>query len=78
MTSLAFIGGTLPLALASGASAASRQQIGTPVVGGMISITLLATVFVPAAYVLIMRVTLWLSAKFKRQHEGADADGQRS
>ncbi|WFF40353.1 efflux RND transporter permease subunit [Salinicola endophyticus] len=78
MTSLAFIGGTLPLALASGASAASRQQIGTPVVGGMISITVLATVFVPAAYVLIMRVTLWLSAKLKRRHEGADADGQRS
>ncbi|GHB15946.1 efflux RND transporter permease subunit [Salinicola rhizosphaerae] len=66
MTSLAFIGGTLPLALASGASAASRNQIGTPVVGGMISITLLATVFVPAAYVLIMRVTMWLGKKFGR------------
>jgi HAE1 family hydrophobic/amphiphilic exporter-1/multidrug efflux pump len=66
MTSLAFVGGTLPLALATGASAASRNQIGTPVVGGMISITLLATVFVPATYVLIMRITLWLQSKFRR------------
>ncbi|MDH4572220.1 efflux RND transporter permease subunit [Salinicola acroporae] len=66
MTSLAFIGGTLPLALASGASAASRNQIGTPVVGGMISITLLATVFVPATYVLIMKVTHGLQSKLGR------------
>ncbi|WP_322529030.1 multidrug efflux RND transporter permease subunit [Salinicola sp. LHM] len=73
MTSLAFIGGTLPLALASGASAASRNQIGTPVVGGMISITLLATIFVPATYVLIMKVTHGLQAKFgngERRHDG--------
>lgn len=73
MTSLAFIGGTLPLALASGASAASRNQIGTPVVGGMISITLLATVFVPATYVLIMKVTHRLQAKIgngERRHDG--------
>ncbi|WP_129139071.1 efflux RND transporter permease subunit [Modicisalibacter coralii] len=61
MTSLAFIGGSLPLALATGASAASRNQIGTPVVGGMIAITVLASVFVPASYVLIMKVTHTLS-----------------
>lgn len=79
MTSLAFIGGTLPLALATGASAASRNQIGTPVVGGMISITLLATVFVPATYVLIMRVTLWLSSKLRRNHgESSPQQGHRS
>jgi HAE1 family hydrophobic/amphiphilic exporter-1/multidrug efflux pump len=69
MTSLAFIGGTLPLALASGASAASRNQIGTPVVGGMISITLLATIFVPGAYVLIMRVTMWLRSKTRKDDD---------
>jgi len=79
MTSLAFIGGTLPLALATGASAASRNQIGTPVVGGMISITLLATVFVPATYVLIMRVTQWLSSKLRRNHgESSPQQGHRS
>ncbi|KAA0016482.1 efflux RND transporter permease subunit [Salinicola corii] len=73
MTSLAFIGGTLPLAMASGASAASRNQIGTPVVGGMISITLLATVFVPATYVLIMKTTHGLQSRFgggKRRNDG--------
>ena len=72
MTSLAFIGGTMPLALASGASAASRNQIGTPVVGGMISITLLATVFVPATYVLIMKVTHGLQAKFGKGEQRHD------
>ncbi|TDX23798.1 HAE1 family hydrophobic/amphiphilic exporter-1/multidrug efflux pump [Modicisalibacter xianhensis] len=76
MTSLAFIGGTLPLALATGASAASRNQIGTPVVGGMITITVLASVFVPAAYVLIMQVQGWLSAKLggdkRRREDGRD------
>ncbi|WP_110601147.1 efflux RND transporter permease subunit [Salinicola lusitanus] len=72
MTSLAFIGGTLPLALASGASAASRNQIGTPVVGGMISITLLATVFVPATYVLIMKVTHGLQSRLGRDKRRND------
>ncbi|MFC0268485.1 efflux RND transporter permease subunit [Kushneria aurantia] len=72
MTSLAFIGGTLPLALASGASAASRHHIGTPVVGGMISITLLASMFVPATYVFIMQGSEWLARKLgmhKRHHD---------
>jgi len=73
MTSLAFIGGTLPLALATGASAASRNQIGTPVVGGMISITLLATVFVPATYVLIMKISQALS-----RWVGRDVDNART
>ncbi|MEC9482078.1 MAG: multidrug efflux RND transporter permease subunit [Halomonas sp.] len=73
MTSLAFIGGTLPLAIATGASEASRNQIGTPVVGGMIAITLLATVFVPAAYVLIMRVSHWLATKLGRDAERRQA-----
>ncbi|ARS54051.1 efflux RND transporter permease subunit [Kushneria konosiri] len=63
MTSLAFIGGTLPLALASGASEASRHHIGTPVVGGMITITILASLFVPATYVFIMQASQWASRK---------------
>ncbi|GAB2803094.1 efflux RND transporter permease subunit [Halomonas shantousis] len=77
MTSLAFIGGTLPLAIATGASAASRNQIGTPVVGGMLSITILATVFVPAAYVLIMQTQQWASAKLglgKRDDDQAESE----
>ncbi|WP_110668932.1 efflux RND transporter permease subunit [Salinicola halophilus] len=80
MTSLAFVGGTLPLALAAGASAASRNQIGTPVVGGMISITLLATVFVPALYVLIMQVTQWLGSKLggKRKNDSQSQGAQQA
>ncbi|MFC0338550.1 hydrophobic/amphiphilic exporter-1, HAE1 family/multidrug efflux pump [Kushneria avicenniae] len=63
MTSLAFIGGTLPLAMASGASEASRHHIGTPVVGGMITITILASLFVPATYVFIMQGSEWAGRK---------------
>jgi len=55
MTSLAFILGTLPLALATGAGAASRQSMGTGVVGGMIVATFIATVFIPMFYMLLAR-----------------------
>jgi len=56
MTSLAFILGCLPLAFSSGAGAASRQSIGTGVVGGMLAATFLATFFVPMFYRLIDRL----------------------
>ncbi|WP_154724477.1 efflux RND transporter permease subunit [Thiothrix nivea] len=56
MTSLAFVFGVLPLAISTGAGAASRQAIGTAVVGGMLSATFLAIFFVPLFYVLIMRL----------------------
>jgi len=54
MTSLAFTLGVLPLAVASGASAASQNAIGTGVLGGMISATVLAIFFVPAFFVFVM------------------------
>tara|TARA_R110000782_G_scaffold22898_4_gene60290 strand:- start:3604 stop:6666 length:3063 start_codon:yes stop_codon:yes gene_type:complete len=53
MTSLAFTLGCLPLALSSGAGAASRISLGTGVIGGMLLATFLATVFVPLFYVLL-------------------------
>jgi multidrug efflux pump len=53
MTSLAFIFGVLPLALATGAGAQSRIAIGTAVLGGMIAGTVLAVLFVPLSYVLV-------------------------
>ena len=56
MTSLAFILGVVPLAIASGASSASQQAIGTGVIGGMLSATL-AVVFVPVFFVVVMRWT---------------------
>ncbi|WP_431145345.1 multidrug efflux RND transporter permease subunit [Pseudomonas alvandae] len=54
MTSLAFILGVVPLAIATGASSASQQAIGTGVIGGMISATL-AVVFVPVFFVVVMK-----------------------
>ena len=51
MTSLAFIGGTIPLAVATGAGAASRHSLGTGIVGGMIGVSTLALLFVPIFYV---------------------------
>jgi multidrug efflux pump len=53
MTSLAFIAGVSPLAVSSGAGAASQNDIGTGVIGGMISGVVLAIFFVPLFYVLI-------------------------
>jgi hydrophobic/amphiphilic exporter-1 (mainly G- bacteria), HAE1 family len=53
MTSLAFLFGVLPLALSTGAGAASRRAIGTGVFGGMLTATLFGIFFVPLFYVLI-------------------------
>lgn len=54
MTSLAFILGVLPLTIATGAGAASQQAIGTSVMGGMISATLLGVIFVPVFFVWVL------------------------
>jgi len=56
MTAFAFIFGAIPLMIATGAGAPSRQSIGTTVVGGMLAATLLSLVFVPIFYVLIERM----------------------
>jgi len=53
MTSLAFVLGCLPLALASGASSNSRHSIGTGVIGGMLGATLLAVFFIPLFFCLL-------------------------
>ncbi|MBV4458565.1 multidrug efflux RND transporter permease subunit [Pseudomonas sp. COR58] len=55
MTSLAFILGVVPLAIATGASSASQQAIGTGVIGGMITATL-AVIFVPMFFVVVMKL----------------------
>ena len=55
MTSLAFMFGVLPLAMSSGAGSAGRQAIGTGVLGGMFSATVLGILFVPLFFVLIRR-----------------------
>jgi multidrug efflux pump subunit AcrB len=53
MTSLAFVLGVLPLALANGAGAGSQNAIGFAVMGGMISATALAILYVPVFFALI-------------------------
>ncbi len=55
MTSLAFGFGVLPLALANGAGSGAQRAIGTGVVGGMITSTLLVTLFAPLFYVMIYK-----------------------
>jgi multidrug efflux pump len=55
MTSFAFIFGVMPLALATGAGANSRAAIGTAVIGGMITATLLAIFYIPFFFVLVRR-----------------------
>ena len=52
MTSLAFILGCVPLAIAVGASANSRHSIGTGIIGGMIGATMIAIIFVPLFFVV--------------------------
>ncbi|MEV9342653.1 efflux RND transporter permease subunit [Klebsiella pneumoniae] len=56
MTSLAFIAGVLPLAIATGAGANSRVAIGTGIIGGTLTATLLAVFFVPLFFVLVKRL----------------------
>ncbi len=53
MTSLAFILGCVPLAVSSGAGAASRHAIGTAVVFGMLGATAIAPMFIPTFFYLI-------------------------
>jgi multidrug efflux pump len=57
MTSFAFIFGVLPLAIATGAGANSRIAIGTSVIGGMLTATLLAIFYIPLFFVLVRRTT---------------------
>jgi multidrug efflux pump len=64
MTSMAFILGVVPLVLASGAGAASQRALGTGVIGGMLSATLLGVVFVPICFV-------WLLSLLRRQPKAA-------
>jgi multidrug efflux pump len=55
MTSFAFIFGVMPLAIATGAGANSRIAIGTAVIGGMLTATILAIFYIPLFFVLVRR-----------------------
>ena len=74
MTSLAFMFGVFPLVIASGAGARSRIEIGTAVIGGMLTATVLAIFYIPMFFVLVRKI-------FRKQsptpEERAAADAQR-
>jgi HAE1 family hydrophobic/amphiphilic exporter-1 len=70
MTSLAFGFGVLPLALTTGAGAGAQNAIGTSVLGGMVTATVLVVVFSPLFYVLVERIF-----GRKGRHESGGADG---
>ncbi|MBA9076292.1 efflux RND transporter permease subunit [Rufibacter quisquiliarum] len=76
MTSLAFILGVVPLVLASGAGAVSRQTIGWVVIGGMLAATFLAIFIVPVLYVVITRLAYGKKglAELRERHKGIDFD----
>ena len=57
MTSMSFMAGVFPLAVASGAGANSRIAIGTSVIGGMLTATILAVFYIPLFFVLVRRST---------------------
>ena len=69
MTSFAFILGVMPMALASGAGAASQQALGTVVVGGMLASTLFAIPFVPVFYIAMQRMSERRTAKKEQAAE---------
>jgi multidrug efflux pump len=74
MTSLAFIFGVLPLAFSTGAGANSRIAIGTAVIGGMLTATILAVFYIPLFFVLVRRTT---RDALKRHHDhGAPPEAQ--
>ncbi|QLA79744.1 efflux RND transporter permease subunit [Acidovorax sp. JMULE5] len=66
MTSLAFILGVLPLMLSKGAGAGAQNALGTAVVGGMVSGTVLAIFFVPLFFVVVQKL-------FGRQKQATDS-----
>jgi HAE1 family hydrophobic/amphiphilic exporter-1 len=75
MTSLAFGFGVIPLALATGAGSGAQRAIGTGVLGGMITSTLLVIIFAPLFYVIIYRAMGKHRKSVTVQHSEADSVG---
>jgi multidrug efflux pump len=71
MTSLAFTLGVLPLFLATGAGSASQRAIGTGVIGGMLTGTVLAVIFVPVFFVVVRKI--FKGSERQRLHDAEQA-----
>ena len=78
MTSIAFIAGLLPLVFASGAGSASRESLGTAVVGGMAISTVLNLLVVPAMYLVMDDVGVRLSRILQKVTGRAPAKAAQS
>jgi HAE1 family hydrophobic/amphiphilic exporter-1 len=73
MTSLAFGFGVMPMAFANGAGAGAQNAIGTAVLGGMVTSTLLVILFAPLFYVLIQKT---FGKRDRRQAQGSETPQQ--
>jgi multidrug efflux pump len=81
MTSMAFILGVFPLVISSGAGAASRHEIGTGVIGGMLFATFLGLLLIPVFYVVVRRLLgdkLDEVSHTMRHRDGEDGGGHDS
>jgi multidrug efflux pump len=75
MTSFAFILGVMPLAFANGAGSASQRAIGTGVMSGMISATVLGVLFVPVFFVVLRRIFKGSERERMKYTRGTDTGG---
>lgn len=66
MTSLALIAGMIPLALGLNEASRQRTSMGIAIVGGLVSSTLLTLIVIPAAFMYLDRVRVWIEGGFKR------------
>ena len=69
MTSLAFVLGVMPLAISSGAGSGGQNAIGTGVIGGMVSATVLAIFFVPVFFVATLK---WFKGATPHHPDGTE------
>ncbi|MGF1574440.1 MAG: efflux RND transporter permease subunit, partial [Cyanophyceae cyanobacterium] len=76
MTALSTILGILPLTLAQGAGAGSRQSLGTAVVGGMLVSTLLSLFIVPVLYIVIKGIQDWIVPPPSSEAEDPELSGE--
>ncbi len=67
MTAFAFILGCIPLWIASGAGAISRQVLGTVVIGGMLASTLIAIFIVPVTFAVVEKLTHRVATRGSRK-----------
>ena len=77
MTAFSSILGFLPLLIATGAGAASRQSVGNAVVGGMIAATVFSLLFVPTFFVVFQRLAEWRTKETEAESSRSDTSAVR-